>query len=113
MRVYGFKENMFGLMEVENSLEAVQKFVGGYIETIGMGNGIVLVCNEEGKLNNMAPVAVWVENNEIADVICGSCFLCRHDNVGNFISINEEDADYIKTKLLPYNEILKRIVFID
>lgn len=34
----------------ENTLEAFQKAVGGYIETYTLAKDIVLVCNEEGKL---------------------------------------------------------------
>lgn len=36
--------------EVENTLEGLQKAVGGYIETVYLEDYIVLVCNEEGKL---------------------------------------------------------------
>lgn len=38
--------------EIENTLEALQKAVGGYIEVIGMGGDILMVCDEEGKLKN-------------------------------------------------------------
>ena len=38
------------LIRIENTLEALQKEVGGYIETFGLASDAVLVCNEEGKL---------------------------------------------------------------
>lgn len=112
MKVYGFKKETEGLMEIENALKAMQDFVGGHIEAIGFGNGIDLICNDEGKINGLLPVAVWLEDGEIAEVICGDCFLCRHDNEGNFVSINDEDVNYIKTKLLSTADILKKLVFI-
>ena len=38
---------------VSASLENLQKTVGGYIETVMFDNGVVLICNEEGKLRDM------------------------------------------------------------
>lgn len=36
--------------EVENSLEAMQKLVGGHIETLTITSDCVLICDEEGFL---------------------------------------------------------------
>ena len=38
---------------ISDSLENLQKTVGGYIETVTLDNGVVLICNEEGKLRDM------------------------------------------------------------
>jgi hypothetical protein len=38
---------------VSDSLENLQKTVGGYIETVTLDNGVALICNEEGKLRDM------------------------------------------------------------
>ena len=35
---------------VENSLEALQQLVGGYIETFTIATDCVIICDEEGKL---------------------------------------------------------------
>lgn len=98
MRVYGFKESTFGFMEIENSLEAEQAFVGGYIDVVSIGNGIDLVCNDEGKMNGSSPSVAWVEGDDIVDIVFGDFFLCRSKD-GEFISINDEDVKYIKEKL--------------
>lgn len=40
-------------IELDNTLEAMQKFVGGLIECITLsdtGSAVTLVCNDEGKL---------------------------------------------------------------
>ena len=37
----------------DNTLEALQDAVGGYIETFTLPSGIVLICNEEGKLHRL------------------------------------------------------------
>lgn len=41
--------------EVENTLRTFQGLVGGYIETVTVCDGLVLIVNEEGKLMNMEP----------------------------------------------------------
>ena len=38
---------------IPNTLRALQEAVGGYIETVTLDNGVVLICNEEGKLRDM------------------------------------------------------------
>lgn len=37
----------------ENSLAAFQNAVGGYIETVTVTSDMVIVCNEEGRINGM------------------------------------------------------------
>ena len=39
--------------EIDNTLEALQEAVGGYIETLTLDHDLVVVCNEEGKLRGM------------------------------------------------------------
>lgn len=38
---------------IENTLESLQKIVGGYIETVTMFADLVVICNEEGRINGM------------------------------------------------------------
>ncbi len=96
MKVYGFTSKAEGIMEVGNSLKPMQEFVGGLIEVIGLTPELDLVCNDEGKINNMPPTAAWLDHNSrMLDVICGSCFVCRHDDKGNFTSIWDEDVEII------------------
>lgn len=38
------------LVEVENTLKALQQEVGGYIEVITLPYGAALICNEEGRI---------------------------------------------------------------
>ena len=39
---------------IPNTLETLQKTVGGYIETFTLGENLVVICDEEGKLKNKA-----------------------------------------------------------
>jgi len=41
------------LREIENTLEALQAAVEGYIETVSLDPRTVIICNEEGRLNGM------------------------------------------------------------
>ena len=37
-------------IEIDNTLEALQRAVGGYIETVSIFTDVTLICNEEGRL---------------------------------------------------------------
>lgn len=39
----------------DNTLEAFQEAVGGYIETVTIQDGVVIICNEEGRLMGLEP----------------------------------------------------------
>ena len=39
--------------EIENTLEALQGIVEGYIEVVAVGGEVLMICNEEGKLNGL------------------------------------------------------------
>jgi hypothetical protein len=105
MKVYGFTEQEVGFMEIENGLESEQKFVGGLIELVGLTEELDLICNEEGKINGLPPQAVWLDDGELVDIICGNCFVCRHDDEGNFTDIRESDEESIR-------KLLKAVVLI-
>lgn len=38
---------------ISNTLENLQKTVGGYIETVTLFSDLVIICNEEGKLRGL------------------------------------------------------------
>ena len=61
---------------IDNTLEAKQKIVGGDIECVYLQNNddIVLICNEEGKINGMKL------NREIGyDIIAGPFLIVGDD----------------------------------
>lgn len=65
------------LVEIEDTLEAMQETVDGYIEEyMPFDDEVAIVCNEEGKVNGL-PLnrAVYGENKEILDVIAGKFFI--------------------------------------
>ena len=71
--------------EIKNDLHSVQAEVGGLFQPVCIGNGIVLCCNEEGKLNGMPPNR-WLGD----DIICGPFFLVGDNGQGDFVSLTGE-----------------------
>lgn len=41
------------ITEIENNLAALQKAVGGYIETVTLAKDCCIICNEEGRLQGL------------------------------------------------------------
>lgn len=66
-------EDEFGrLVEIENELQVFQNIVGGYIETTGYKN-LVIICNEEGKLRGLQPNIVLGRDMLVGTIIvCGA-----------------------------------------
>lgn len=75
-------EEQYGeIREIENTLEALQKIVGGWIECV-YNNGSCIICNEEGKLQGLAP-NIWFKG----DILVGTIIVC---------GIKGEDFDDVK-----------------
>ena len=85
-------------IDLDNTLEAMQNFVGGLIECITLsdtGSEVTLVCNDEGKLLGL-PLnrPLW----DGADVLAGPGFLAGYDNEGNMTSLPQSAMDFYKEK---------------
>ena len=59
--------------EVENELHALQDIVGGNIEVLGLGEGYILVLDEEGRLKNK-PVSAVIRVNGYMTTVQGDFF---------------------------------------
>lgn len=74
------------ISEVGKELKALQQAVDGYIEPINMGDGTILVGNEEAKLNGMEG------NRHIGEsVIAGPFFIVGEDGE-DFRSLTDDEA---------------------
>ena len=76
---------------IENTLEGLQKEVDGYIETITIFDGIVLICDEEGLLKGKAPSC-----NVLGCEIVGDWLLVGADSEGEFTDLRFEDWKSIR-----------------
>jgi len=63
---------------IENSLENLQQIVGGYIEAVTLASDLVVICNEEGRLNCLPY----------------NCRICGVDFVGTIIFAGVEGEDF-------------------
>ena len=81
-------------IEIENTLEAKQKIVGGYIEQAYLPNddSVVLICNEEGKIYGM-PLNRYIGH----DIIAGPFLIVGDDyENGEYISLTDEQIKKYK-----------------
>jgi hypothetical protein len=85
--------------DIGESLEAMQKAVGGYIEACYPYEDLVaLVCNEEGKINGLKPNrAVYDDHGKMVDIICGDFFICGL-NRDNFKSLPPDMMEKYRKK---------------
>lgn len=86
-------------VELDNDLECLQKAVSigtnyvGLIEIIPIDEGIVILCNEEGKLNGLEG------NRRInGDIIAGVFYISAEDEHGNLASLSHEDMERYKAR---------------
>lgn len=63
---------------ISNTLENLQKTVGGYIETVTLFSDLVIICDEEGRLKGKAPC----------------CTVCGVDLVGTIIFAGVEGDEF-------------------
>ena len=104
VKVYGFKNDEQGIMELKNTLEAEQAFVGGLIDVYSITDDLDVVFNDEGLINGLKPRVVILGESlseevgirELREIIHGNCFVCMHDEEGNFLSIREEDIETVR-----------------
>lgn len=100
MKVLAFIGDTMCFHEIENTLEAEQKFVGGLIEAVAITEEIDLICNEEFLLQGLEP-RVAIDNGDYPPtIICGDCFICRHNRKGEFESIKDTDLKAIQEKVI-------------
>ena len=79
---------------IMNSLESLQKMVGGYIEAVyPFDDPVAIVCNEEGKINGCElNRSLKDENGKVYDIIAGP-FLVVGLSEDDFASLSKEYQD--------------------
>ena len=90
-------------IELDNTLEAMQKFVGGLIECITLsdtGSEVTLICNDEGKLMGL-PLnrALFDDDGHVYDIVSGNFLI---------VGLGEEDFTDLSPDLMEkYGEQFK------
>ena len=100
------------MIEIDDTLEAMQAVVGGDIEEyMPFEDEVAIICNEEGKVNGLPPNrAVYEENSrEMQDIICGKFFVTYAPfEVERFQSLPPDLADKYREKF-KYPERFMRV----
>lgn len=105
------------LVEIENSLKAKQDYVNynephGLIQVICI-EGIDIICNDEGKLQQLPPNRVLIdENGEVVDIFVGNILAVRSNSEGEFTSIHPEDIQIINKYLKPVVRVGTKLMLI-
>lgn len=82
--------------ELPDTLEEMQKLVGGTIQAIyPFEEPVALICHDEGKLLGLPPNrALRDENGVLYDIVCGTFFLCAAPpDSDSFESLSEEQLE--------------------
>ena len=82
------------VIEIEDTLERLQKFVGGYIQVVyPFEDNVGLVCNDDGKFDG-SPLnrALRDDNGKIYDIIAGSFLIVglTEDSFGSLTQAQQE-----------------------
>jgi len=89
--------------EIDDSLESMQRLVGGMIEEYQpfydahdpRVEEVTIYCNEEGKLNRLPPSrAIEDEDGYLLDVIAGPFFICYAPIASETIQSLPEDLEH-------------------
>lgn len=72
------------VVEIENNLSTLQKYVGGLIDIVELENDVDIIINDEGKLLSLSPNLVLYE---FGDII-----------VGDFLVVGQENGETISFK---------------
>lgn len=93
MKILKYDYNETVIKEIENELAAMQQEVEGYIEPVAIpGTNIIIMCNEEGAIRQLKPVARVHVNSSFYLLICGPFFVCTipHDDSEDFADVTDE-----------------------
>lgn len=81
------------LKEIEGDLKSMQAVVGGYIEIVTISHDlrILLICNEEGKLEGLKPNFPFRR-----DSFVGTVFFARGNDEGEIVELEDGDLEIIQ-----------------
>lgn len=87
--------------EIENSLSTLQEYVGGDIQTVPLTQGLLIICNDDGKILGL-PVnrAITDRDRHVYDIVVGNALVVRVAGE-EFASITKSDIPIIEKYFPP------------
>lgn len=93
--------------QIENTLKVHQRYVGGLIEVVHLTPEIVVICNDEGKIQHLPLNRAWIDSSHaVIDFFAGNLMCVRH-NEDDFASIELGDIEIIEQRLIPLKSVSK------
>lgn len=101
----------YKVVEIGEELKDLQSIVGGYIEVtylckIFNKNNIIMICNDEGKLESLEPSILFLskqDNSNVIEYLAGNIIICgdKYDDEGEkvFCSLSDEQIEVVKNTL--------------
>ena len=81
------------VVDIENSLDALQRAVGGHIEVVKAGERLDIIVNEDGAHDLLGTF------NGIS--ITGLALLVRKDATGELVDVTDDDIAYAMSGFVP------------
>ena len=102
--------------EINNTLEEIQKIVGGYIEFPFLGNKfkdniVDVIINEEGKFIEGLKPEIAIVNEKVGsimDIVYGNCVFASHDKEGNTIALTDKQIEIVREELETVIELMNK-----
>jgi hypothetical protein len=79
---------------IDNDIKPMQEIVGGYVQMLQIGNGICLLCNEDGLMQQLQPNFMTQWGMIVGNVIFAG------ERGQEFASLNDEQIYDIRAYLL-------------
>lgn len=92
--------------QIENTLKAHQRYVGGMIQAVHITPEIIVICNDEGKLQQLPINRARIDNDQVIDYFVGNILCVRHQGE-EFSSIEPKDIPIIEQRLIPLKSVSK------
>lgn len=86
------KDDPGEIREIENTLKAFQKIVGGYIETFTFSSDVTLIINEDGRI-----LGLPVNRDFYGHRFVGPMVFVGYDDEGEFTDLPEEYLRCLET----------------
>lgn len=102
-------DKMAKIVDIDPSIENLQRIVGGYVEAYQpWPERVTILCNEDGKEMGLEINRTLVdEDGNIIDVLVGT-FLIVGEKGTNFADLTEEQAKHFKLVFDPFTVRLER-----